>query len=486
MTRAEMKKAVFAAMLAASVVALTACGGNDGRPMSGVSSSGSGPAQMVSPVPASATTTAASSPSTNAASAAATASTSGVPAPASDSGASPFDPPPAADPDRPDTSNTDTAPDDTNGPPAATNTVPITIDNTLGTVVNLPYVSVTICAPGTQGAHRCASVDHMLVDTGSVGVRVTAAALGSALTAQLPQQTGASNDTTSRAPIAQCAIFASGYTWGSIRRADVAIGGEQAADIPVHVIGDGAYPTTPTDCVSRGGASMNTASTLGANGIVGIGHLARDFPQAAQSALAASYYYCPTPSSCTPARVPIDRQTMNPVAAFATDNNGTLIRLPALPPGGQLSVAGELVFGIGTRANNALPAEPVYLSVSDRGAFTTRYNDRTTTSVIDSGSNGLFFPDASIPVWSGWYAPAVTQTRTATLISNTGNLQTTIPFTIANALNLFATSYAAYDNLGAPASSLFIWGLPFFYGRSVYTALSGMPAGSRSGPYVAF
>ena len=35
-------------------------------------------------------------------------------------------------------------------------------------------------------------------------------------------------------------------------------------------------------------------------------------------------------------------------------------------------------------------------------------------------------------------------------------------------------------------SSTFLWGLPFFYGRDVYTALSGVQAGPRKGPYVAF
>jgi hypothetical protein len=32
----------------------------------------------------------------------------------------------------------------------------------------------------------------------------------------------------------------------------------------------------------------------------------------------------------------------------------------------------------------------------------------------------------------------------------------------------------------------FDWGLPFFYGRSVFTAIEGQAAGSAVGPYYAY
>lgn len=381
----------------------------------------------------------------------------------------------------------DTGNDTPPTPPVADNVVPITIatDDVVGRVVNMPYVSVKFCVPGAQGASQCAVVDHMLLDTGSVGVRVMSSALG-ALAARLPAQSGASNDPDGTAPIAECALFASGYTWGPIRKADIGMGGKTASNLPVQVIGDSAYASSPMDCSTHGIKGMNSTAMLGANGIVGISHLAHDNPDAAQALIAASYYYCPKPSTCTTASVPLDKQTAHPVPAFATDNNGTIIRLPALPPMGQASVSGELVFGIGTRANNALPDKPTMLNVSDRGIFTTFYKQRWISSVIDSGSNGLFFADSSIPVSLGWFAPALTQNLSAVMMSNTGDVQLNVPFSIANAANLFAIGYAAHDNLGANMTSLFLWGLPFFYGRNVYTALSGAQAGPQTGPYVAF
>ncbi|MFP3556667.1 DUF3443 domain-containing protein [Paraburkholderia sp. SIMBA_049] len=464
-------------VLLAASVALTACGGGGGD------DNGSGqPVTNNAPVkPAGTPATPASAPAnasaaqpasvTEPASAPSAASTPAAVTPASETGTS---------------GNNDTPPP----APVADNIVPINIfsDYTKFRVVNMPYVTVTFCVPGKQGASQCATVDHMVLDTGSVGVRVIASALDESFAGKLPMQTGASNDSTGKAAIAQCALFASGFTWGSMRAADVTIGKKTASGIPIHLIGDSTLAAwKPQDCSSRGGQDMSTVEGLGANGIVGIGHMAQDYPDAAKDALSANYYYCPTPWSCTAATVPLDKQTANPVPAFATDNNGTIIRLPALPPMGQPSVTGQLVFGIGTRENNALPATPAFLDVTDRGMFTTSYNGRAMSSYIDSGSNALFFPDATLLVQDGWFAPATTQRFSATAYSNKGNAQTTIPFSIANAWTLFNLGYAAHDNLGVPPkSSMFLWGLPFFYGRDVYTALSGMQAGPQKGPYVAF
>ncbi|NPT60605.1 DUF3443 domain-containing protein [Paraburkholderia elongata] len=388
------------------------------------------------------------------------------------------------------------APTPTPTPTTDVNTVPILVDRTIpGSSVNMPYVTVTICIPGVQSANQCATIDHMLLDTGSAGVRVMASALGSALAGRLPAQTGATNDPTGGAPIAQCATFGSGYTWGSIKRADITIGSKTAGNLPIQVISDAAYPTTPSDCASRGISNIgSTVSELGANGVVGISPSLTDYPLAAQSALSATYYYCPSTGSCTGARVPLDSQVMNPVANFTSDNNGTIIRLPALPAGGQATAAGELVFGIGTRKNNALPSTANVLKVDNSGAFSTVYQGRTLTSYVDSGTNVLWFPDTTMPTnFRDFYVPPTTLNLSATWYSvdysavrKTGTVLT-VPFSIANSSNLLASQYAAYDNLGVFWSEwTFLWGLPFFYGRDVYTALSTAKVGTQTGPFIAF
>jgi hypothetical protein len=106
----------------------------------------------------------------------------------------------------------------------------------------------------------------------------------------------------------------------------------------------------------------------------------------AQTLIPATYYYCSSTNSCASTRVPLAKQVMNPVAAFSTNNNGTVIRLPALSAGGQASVAGELVFGVGTQQNNALPANPTILAVDGNGFFTTQYQGRAILIGIGDGA----------------------------------------------------------------------------------------------------
>ncbi|CAB3804798.1 hypothetical protein LMG28614_06081 [Paraburkholderia ultramafica] len=357
------------------------------------------------------------------------------------------------------------------------------------TYANIPYVSVTICIPGGQGANQCATIDHMQVDTGSTGVRVLGSALSSALGASLPAQTGATDDPTGNAPIVECAQFNAGYTWGSIKRADVTIGSKVAANMPIQVIADGKY-STPADCVKNGGLNLNTVAEMGANGVLGIAPAQRDYPTAATTPLPAAYYYCTSATSCSSTRVPLDTQVMNPVASFTSDNNGTIIRLPALPADGQASATGELVFGIGTQANDALPSNPNVLALN-QGFFTTTYKGVQYLSAIDSGSNANFFTDTTVP-YSGsasnyLFVPPTTLSLSAILVGATGgSTPVTVPFSLANGFSLLANQYAAYDSLGSPMYGSFLWGLPFFYGRSVYTALNNVKIGNLTGPFIAF
>src|SRR4051812_33659215 len=67
----------------------------------------------------------------------------------------------------------------TSPPPAAGNVVAVTLDGGAdGSAFNSAFVSVTVCQPGTQ---NCQAVDHVLVDTGSFGLRLAASALQSGL-----------------------------------------------------------------------------------------------------------------------------------------------------------------------------------------------------------------------------------------------------------------------------------------------------------------
>lgn len=372
---------------------------------------------------------------------------------------------------------------------SAANVQAIKIDRGPAGIVNMLFTSVTVCIPG--GA-TCQTVDHVLVDTGSSGLRIMSSVLQSSLV--LPPQTDSGGN-----PVAECAQFADGFTWGPLKITDVKISGEQAALVPIQVIGDPAFPDTdiPNDCVNTG-PSENTVATFGANGVLGVGVFKQDCGSAcATSAGNGFYYLCPCDSNTKSSALSLGKQVINPVAMFANDNNGVIIELPAIPAAGKATESGALVFGIGTQANNGLGTAQILKVTADTGTFITTYNNHIyNTSLIDSGSSVNFFADRTIHVCDqadlyapGYYCPASTQSLTAT-IQGANSVNATVAFSVANAHVLFSNnpSYSAFNNLAAPniLPNSFILGLPAFFGRNVFTAIEGQNTTADLGPYFAF
>ncbi len=82
--------------------------------------------------------------------------------------------------------------------------------------------SVTVCAPGSST--NCQTIDNILVDTRSWGLRPISSVLSPALS--LPQQFDASGN-----PLLECAQFAEGFSWGPVKLVDMQIAGEQAKSL---------------------------------------------------------------------------------------------------------------------------------------------------------------------------------------------------------------------------------------------------------------
>lgn len=368
--------------------------------------------------------------------------------------------------------------------PAAPNVQPVGVAAGLGNNVNLLTTSVTVCAPGSST--NCQTIDNVVVDTGSSGLRILASALAPSLA--LTQQTDGSGT-----PLLECAHFVDGYTWGPVKLADLKLAGERVSALPIQVIGDPGFLGAPSSCAATG-PSKNSVQELRANGILGISVFRQDCGSACTLPNNRGMYYACASSTCRSTPVPLAQQVQNPVALFAVNNNGVIIELPAAPPAGAFAATGALVFGIGTQANNGLGAATVIGLNPLNGNFTTRYKGSSyTASFIDSGSNGLFFPDtiavcASGTAAPGFYCPAATVNASA-VIEGANGASATIGFSIANAAALLTANpgFTAFANLGAPFSAnAFDWGLPFFYGRKVYTAIEGAATPAGPGPYVAF
>jgi hypothetical protein len=157
-----------------------------------------------------------------------------------------------------------------------------------------------------------------------------------------------------------------------------------------------------------------------------------------------------------------------------------------VPLTGATTVAGTLTFGIGTRANNQLGSAVVYTTDAS-GAVQTTYNGTRYSAFFDTGSNALFFPDAGLPQCSGgFYCPTSPQTLSA-IVTSAAGVSTTVSFTIEGLQSVSSTATAA--PVGGSTAGLgrsFDWGLPFFFGRTVFMALSGASTPGGTGPYWAF
>ncbi len=375
-----------------------------------------------------------------------------------------------------------------NGGSTSANSVAMTVDSGPSGVqgaFNIPYVSVTVCAPGSTS--NCQTIDHVLVDTGSTGLRILASALSAPLLAGLGSQQVSSRQ------VVECMQFVTSITWGAVKLADVKMAGKVASSLPMQVISDPVYTTVPSGCASRG-TNDGTLAGLEANGILGVSQALQDCGgSCANSTSNSVYYLCSGASSCVGGAVPVSQQVANPVAAFSGDNNGVLLQLPGVAATGAATATGSLTFGIGTQSNNAIPSGAQAFPAANSGfTINTSYKGVSYSSFIDSGSNILFFPDNGISTCtvysSTWFCPSSQQNLSAVLSS--GSSSSTINFSVISAQYLTSSNNAAMPGIAAPASgslsTQFDWGLPFFYGRSVFIGFVGGSNALGSGPMYIF
>ena len=392
-----------------------------------------------------------------------------------------------------------------------TNTVTISVDSGVsgaGFTYNRPFVSVTICDPNSPAT--CQTIDHIVIDTGSMGLRL----LSSAVSVSLPAHT----ESVGSNPVAECYPLVGGYLWGALRSANVKIGGETTASaIPIQVINDNSVATVPSGCTSVG-ANLGSASTIKANGILGVGYFKQDCGSACTSATNNVYFTCTStdPTSCSSPAVAVADQVPNPITAFGfngsgvSDGNGVIISLPAVNSAGETSVTGTLTFGVNTQPNNQLGSATVLTVDNPTGFLPTQFNGETLcNSAIDSGSNNLNFPEGTISGGNTFDTPALCSDNTFYCPSSTQPFDATISgvngayvmtsFDVANTDGLSSSNHA-FNNVAAKLNTIaastipgctgtagsFIWGLPFFFGKDVFVVIEGETVNSSTGPFVAF
>ena len=353
---------------------------------------------------------------------------------------------------------------------------------------NTLYTDVTVCVPGTAD---CQTIHGIEVDTGSSGLRI----LSSAISLSLPPMSGPSGGA-----LAECLQFVNSSTWGTVKTADLQLGGEKASALPIQIIGDPALPKVPSACTNGGFPADDTFQSFGANGLLGVGNFVQDCGPACTASGSSNpgqYYECASPSSCRVTSLSLVHQVSNPVASFASDNNGVVIALSGVSGEAQ-TLTGSMTFGIGTQANNALQSAQVF-TFDSTGNLAVQFNGASLPfSFVDSGSAVLSFPDKNMPTCSdnhSYFCPKQTATLSATIVGANGSSEA-VGFQCGNADTLLALNDSAFATVCSPslftqANALigpnsFDFGLPFFFGRTVFTSIEGRSTPGGVGPYVAF
>ncbi|HEY3929803.1 MAG TPA: DUF3443 family protein [Candidatus Koribacter sp.] len=373
---------------------------------------------------------------------------------------------------------------------------PSDMTNPAGGYTNILFATVTLCEPGTS---TCQSIDHVLVDTGSYGLRI--------LASEVPSGISLNGATVGGKNLYECLPFVDSYAWGKVVTADVEMAGEKGSGIPVQLIQNA---TAPSDCSSTvatsGSSSVKTVNDLGAKGIIGVGSFTADCGGYCTSVAKFDFYFtCSSSdaSTCSQAAVPESQQVINPVSKFSSDHNGVVIQMASVGNGGAGSASGTMYFGIGTQSNNTPASGVKVLGLNGYGNFGTSFQSKSyPNSFADTGSNSYFvgtydsstkkastgiavcnLGSSSNPAY--FYCPSSELSETATMSSSSSSATKSVSFNVGNAntLNGYAMSDLAATNSDGTS---FDWGLPFFYGRTVYVGLDGTSSSLGSGAYVAF
>lgn len=363
--------------------------------------------------------------------------------------------------------------------------------------INAATVSVKVCTPGTS---TCQTIDNILLDTGSTGLRIFKQALTTVPLSQLTTSSGGS--------LANCVQYDDNTAdWGPVQMAGIILGNEPAVQTPIQVI-DSTFGD-PTVCAEQEYTLDTDPTTDGYNGLLGIGLYAQDcgsYCETVQNPIPSGWpYFSCNGSSCTATAVSTSSQLQNPVALLPKDNNGVIVELPSISDNGMPSASGSLVLGIGTESNN-IPPSTVKVYLVDDNPNDPNYTDFNTWvngtyypySFIDSGSNALFFSPptgtTSLPVCSddsGWFCPASTTSFTAITSGyndTNPNSGTEVSFQIGNYDTLVndSSNWVFNDIGGTTQAGEFDWGLPFYFGRDVYQGIEGRWSSLGTGPYWAY
>jgi len=361
---------------------------------------------------------------------------------------------------------------------SANNQLPVVVDRGVNesAPLNRPFVTVTLCVPGTN---TCQTIDHVLLDSGSDGLRVPASVLANR--SSYPQLMSPTSQ-----PLYTCANYAAGYDFGSVNTADVKLGGLTAKAVPFQIIDDSQPQIGIPDSCNSSGSYFDFVAA-GQNAIVGIRNWVYDEDRS---------YTC-NDGGCTEINnLPESMLIGSPIIRIPGNNNGASIQFPSVPANGAQSFIGVLTIGINTQANNSIGSDVSLLYTRD-SLFKASYNNVNQASTFDSGTPYIIFTDNGIPLCNagaaeGFYCPVSPMLINAVFSNFDGGNQVNASYLLQNPLIYYDNAVANNTLLpyaGAPCSgcesfadSIFLWGLPYFYGKTIYSGFPGVVINGESQP----
>ncbi len=347
-----------------------------------------------------------------------------------------------------------------------------------GNGTNVPYITVKICKPGVVPVNTeyCQVIDHVMIDTGSFGLKINQSALSGDFTSSLPTLNDIHNN-----PVYTCAQYGSGYMFGSDNYADIYISGEKSSNMPIQIINDGNQSNLPIQCTSTG--KFNNLANYGAKAILGINpsvYLSNDFFD--NFTYTNGQYQLIMGSSDI-----IESINVNPIIGFKTDNNGMIFNLPPAASNQNVNLYGTITFGLNTQANNIINATKV-ISNTTGGQFYAQNISPTegeiTEAIIDTGTNGFMFnSDLRLCQRSNIYCPN-TPTSWVTQAFGVNSLLSPINITQQISNSQGKNQIAPFMGMARPNSQGIIYGMPFLFGKTIFMSFESTQTALGTGPSV--
>ncbi len=327
-----------------------------------------------------------------------------------------------------------------------------------GNSPNLATVSVTICEPNTD---KCQKINDIQLDTGSTGLRIFKSSVLTGFNLKLPHATLAGKNAY------ECADFGLGdKVWGSVRYADVQIGGELAKNLRIQIQNTQNYTK---HCPASGSGISDT----NINGILGIN-------PAPDDNLDANYFLCLNNgnSKCVLQTQPTRQvATQNPVYKFPLDNNGYSIEFPTVKSP-EHRITGTLTFGINTERNNRLSSSIKRFSMfpsDSTGYIIAKLDGRKIGTLIDSGTNMNVLPTIKglrvCAFYGKWHDSSTCPLKHFKIPITLLGIHPQKVFISASSVDF--NNYKQFAALpgftfaNSKASTL-ILGVPFFFGKRIY------------------